>query len=72
MEAFFQTYGWAVVLLISIWTLPWKGVSLWKAAHKNSKAWFVVLLLVNSLAILDILYIYVFSKRGGKGGVEAK
>jgi hypothetical protein len=54
----------AIVLLaiISIWTLVWKGLALWKAGKKNSKIWFVALLIINTLGILEILYIYVFSK----------
>jgi len=46
-----------------IWELFWKGFALWKAARRNDKIWFVVLLFVNTLGILDILYIFVFSKR---------
>ena len=45
-----------------LWTLPWKGVALWKAATNKKKAWFVALLILNTLAILEILYIFVFSK----------
>jgi hypothetical protein len=56
----------ALMILLSLWTIPWKGWALWKAAQKGSKPWFIALLLINTLAILDILYIYVFSKRGEK------
>jgi hypothetical protein len=52
-----------MMLLILAWTLPWKGVALWKAARNGHKIWFVVLLVVNTLAILDILYIFFFSKK---------
>lgn len=45
-----------------IWTLAWKGVALWKAARNGSKPWFVVLLLLNTLGILEIIYIFGFSK----------
>ena len=51
------------IVLLIIWTLPWKGAALWKAAKNESKWWFVVLLIVNTLGILEILYIFVFSKR---------
>ncbi|RJQ31974.1 hypothetical protein C4572_01830 [Candidatus Parcubacteria bacterium] len=50
-------------ILLILWVLPWKGVALWKAARAGSKIWFIVLLVVNTLAILEILYIFVFSKR---------
>jgi len=52
-----------IVILIALWSLPWKGLALWRAAKKNDKKWFIVLLVANTLAILDILYIFVFNKR---------
>ena len=62
--------GTAIIILaiISIWTLVWKGIALWKSSRKNSLAWFIILLIVNglTLGILEILYIYVFSEIGGK------
>jgi type IV secretory pathway TrbD component len=51
------------LVLAAIWTIPWKGVALWKAARRGEKIWFIVLLLLNTLAILEILYIFIFSKR---------
>ena len=52
------------LVLLAAWILPWKGVALWRAANLGKKKWFVVLLVVNTFAILEILYIFVFSKRG--------
>jgi len=52
-----------LIFLILVWTLPWKGLALWKAAKNNHKGWVVVLLVLNTLAILEILYIFVFSKK---------
>jgi len=57
--------GWgmsSLLLLVYLWTLPWKAWALWIAARKGQRVWFAVLLVVNTLAILEILYIYVFSK----------
>lgn len=51
-----------LMILALLWTLPWKGYALWVAARKGSSYWFIALLLLNTLAILDILYIFVFSK----------
>lgn len=48
------------VILSVIWTIPWKGIALWKAAKRGDKAWFIILLLINTLAILEIAYIFVF------------
>jgi len=62
MEQYLSQNFW-LLLLITAWTLPWKGVALWKAAKRNHRAWFIVLLILNTLAILEILYIFIFSKR---------
>jgi len=57
---FSQSY-WGAFLII-VWTLPWKGVALWKAAARKEKWWFIALLILNTLGIFEILYIFVFSK----------
>ena len=48
--------------LLALWSLFWKGLALWTSARKSQKIWFVVLLVVNTIGILDILYIFLFSK----------
>jgi hypothetical protein len=60
-----QLYGWLswLIPLIVLWTLPWKGVALWKSARNGQTAWFVIMLIVNTLAILEIIYIFAFSKK---------
>lgn len=52
-----------VLVVVAIWTLPWKAYALWKSARRGEKWWFIALLLVNSLAILEIVYIFFFSKK---------
>ncbi len=49
--------------LLLIWSLAWKALALWRAARKGSKPWFIVILLVNTAGILEILYLYFFSKK---------
>ena len=46
-----------------VWTLAWKGSALWKAATKRQLLWFVLLLMVNTIGIFEILYIFFFSRR---------
>ena len=53
---------WIMLILVA-WTLPWKGVALWRSARNQHLVWFIVLLLVNTLAILEIIYIFGFSKK---------
>jgi len=54
--------GSIVFAILVIWSVAWKGLALWKAAREGSKGWFLALLVVNTLGILEILYLYVFSK----------
>jgi hypothetical protein len=49
-------------LVILIWSATWKLMAMWKSARKGSLAWFILLGIVNTLGILEILYIYVFSE----------
>jgi len=53
-----------VLILALIWTAIWKGVALWKAARNRQLVWFIVLLVVNTVGILEILYIFLFSELG--------
>ena len=50
-----------IFLLSLLWSLVWKGIALWKAARNGSKPWYIALLVINTLGILEILYIYIFS-----------
>ena len=63
MEEFATNNLLIIVILATIWTIPWKGFALWKSARKGDSLWFIILLIVNTLAILEILYIFIFSER---------
>ncbi len=67
LQGFLQA-NW-VVLLASLWTLPWKGVALWKAAGLKDKKWFILIFVLNTLAILDIVYIFFISKKRSREAV---
>lgn len=54
--------AWLLVLLLA-WSITWKGLALWKAARNQDKVWYVVLLVVNTLGLLEILYVFYFGKR---------
>ncbi len=64
LPSFFTDY-WPVWVLVLLWSLFWKGWALWTAAKRDAKIWFVVFLVVNTVGILEIAYIYFFSKRKG-------
>lgn len=60
IEAFFQ--NWWLILIVSIWSIFWKGMALWKAAQRRDKWWFIAILILNTLGILDIFYFYVYTR----------
>lgn len=46
-----------ILIPLALWEIAWKGFALWRAAHANDKAWYIVILIVNSVGILPILYL---------------
>lgn len=50
-------------VIAAIWSIIWKGVALWKSARYGQKAWFVVLLIVNTVGLLEIIYLAFFQKK---------
>ena len=59
----FAGLGLIGFIIFLAWSLVWRGMALWKAARRGDNKWFIVLLIVNTVGILDILYLYVFSKK---------
>lgn len=53
-------------LVLAIWDSTWKALGLWKSAKKGHLVWFVFIFIINSLGILPILYIFIFSERNKK------
>lgn len=49
-----------------VWSLVWKGLALWRAAKNNHLVWFIVLLVVNTLGILEIVYLLIIGKKQKK------
>ncbi|MDP1845740.1 MAG: DUF5652 family protein [Candidatus Moranbacteria bacterium] len=60
-----------IIVLVMLWTLPWKGAALWKAARNRSVIWFVVLFILNTLGILEIIYIFFFSRKKTTEAIES-
>jgi hypothetical protein len=68
----FSPLGGALLFVVVIWSIIWKGLALWKSARTDSRIWFVVFLVVNTVGILEILYLYVFSKKSMSKVTEEK
>ncbi|KKS53816.1 MAG: hypothetical protein UV19_C0004G0033 [Parcubacteria group bacterium GW2011_GWA2_42_28] len=50
-------------LIAVIWSAIWKAIALWKSARNNHLAWYIVLMIFNTLGILEIIYIYAIAKK---------
>ncbi len=70
-DTFSNIPAWLIALVV-LWTLPWKGWALWKAARLSHKKWFVALLIINTLGILEIIYIYFVAKKYTVETIESK
>ncbi len=51
-----------------IWVLFWKGFALWRASQKKQLIWFIILLSVNSMGLLEIAYISLLNRWSIDGG----
>ena len=69
--AVFGGFTFLFVILIA-WSIVWKALALWKSAREGSKIWFVVFLLVNTAGILEIIYLFVISKKSALTVPEVK
>jgi hypothetical protein len=51
------------LLALLVWSLVWKGIALWKAARLSHRKWFIALLVVNTLGLLEIAYIFLVARK---------
>jgi methionyl-tRNA synthetase len=54
---------WLFIVLAVVWSMAWKGVALWRAGRNGHPAWFIVMFIINTLGILEIVYIFAFSRK---------
>ena len=67
--------SWGFVLafvIILIWSYVWKFLALWKSARKGHPVWFIIFALVNTIGLLEILYIFVFSEMKKNNFINTK
>ena len=51
------------IALLIIWVLVWKGFALWRAATLRQKGWFIAILLINTLGLLEIIYLFLVARK---------
>ena len=56
--------GWiiALVIVLGIWEAVWKAIALWRAGNDRNLLWFVLMFVLNTVGILEIIYIFGISR----------
>jgi len=55
-----------LIVLLVIWELICKGIALWQAARNKQLGWYIAILIINTVGILPLVYIYFFSPKASK------
>ena len=50
-------------VLLSIWSIFWKGAALWHGANQKQKTWFIAILIINAVGLVEIVYLFKFAKK---------
>jgi len=61
MDSTITSYILNFVLIV--WSVAWKGVALWYAAKHSQRNWFIAILILNTLGILELVYLFRFAKK---------
>ncbi len=54
--------GEITLVIIFVWSIGWKGLALYHAGKNQDKLWFIGVLLVNTLGLVEIAYLFYLSK----------
>lgn len=52
-----------ILIILYFWSIVLKGIGLWRASKNNQKNWFIVILVLNTVGILEIAYLFFFAKK---------
>ena len=67
-----------ILPFLVVWEVFWKGLALWHSGRRGQPWWFVILLVVNTVGILEIIYLFavaklkwseLFSKKSGSSSI---
>ena len=57
-----QSNHWLLMLIVA-WSLIWKAIAVWHAARNSQLGWFIALFVINTVGVLEIIYLVFFSKK---------
>jgi len=52
-----------VLFALYVWSLFWKGIALWRASKLEQRNWFIAILVLNTIGLLEIVYLFWFAKK---------
>ena len=52
-----------IFFLLVLWIVFWKALAMWHAARQDQKVWYIIFIFVNTLGILEIIYLFLTLKR---------
>jgi methionyl-tRNA synthetase len=64
------TFPFWGIFPVLLWSLAWKAWALWLAARRGETVWFIALLFINTLGLLEIFYIFVIAKQNDKKDIS--
>lgn len=53
--------GMSFVFVLLLWSLFWKGLALWHSSRRGEYWWFVIMLVINTVGILEIVYLFAIA-----------
>jgi len=53
----------SVLVFVCLWDFIWKAIALWKAARRRQLVWYIALVILNTIGVLPIVYIFAIAPR---------
>ena len=51
-----------IIIILAIWDGVWRIIGMWKSARNKQLAWFICIVIINTIGILPIIYLVWFQK----------
>ena len=55
-----------IFIVLAIWEGVWKAIALWKAGRNRQLIWFIAMIVLNTVGILEIVYLLFFQAKPDK------
>jgi methionyl-tRNA synthetase len=63
MELALSSMNLQLLLAATLWSIPWKAWALWLAARRGDLWWFLIILIISTLGLLEMVYIFLIAKQ---------